>query len=44
MVLASAIKPILKFRYKDEKNVNFFQKDCILLIFHLFFALQREWA
>jgi len=35
---------ILKFRYKDEKKVNFFQKNCILLIFLPFFTLLREGA
>jgi len=35
-------KMVLKFRYKDEKKVNFFEKNCILLIFLLFFALLRE--
>jgi len=33
---------MLEFRYKDEKKVNFFEKNCILLIFLLFFPLLPE--
>jgi len=34
----------LKFRYKDEKKVNFFEKNRIVLIFLFFFTLLPEGA
>lgn len=32
----------LEFRYKDRKKVIFFRKNCISVIFLLFFMLPRE--